>query len=219
MITLDLPRVAAVIENLISRDQQSQAKRKDLNLSEEEIKRLMGSKTQYLEFYSSLADWPLSISHETGRLIYMLAKSRRATSIIEYGTSLGVSTLFLAAALRDNGGGRLITCEFVPSKVAEAKANLEAAGLSDLVEFRAGNALETLKVDLPKSVDLLLLDGAKALYAEILALVEKNLAPGALIIADDAHFCPEYLALIRASQRGYLSAPLNEGVELTMRLI
>ena len=72
-----------------------------------------------------------------------------------------------AAALRDNGGGQLITSEFEPSKVARARDNLIAGGLIDLVEIRQGDALQTLAVDLPDQVDLLL-DGAKALYGEVL---------------------------------------------------
>jgi predicted O-methyltransferase YrrM len=83
--------------------------------------------------------------------------------MVEFGTSFGISTLHLAAALRDNGGGRLITSEFEPSKVARARRNLEAGGVADLVEIREGDALQTLAADLPETIDLVLLDGAKAL--------------------------------------------------------
>ncbi len=134
---------------------------------------------------------PLAVSRETGTLLYMLARSCRARTIVEFGTSFGISTLHLAAALRDNGGGRLITSEFEPSKVARARDNLTAGGLIDLVEIREGDALQTLKVDLPDTIDLLLLDGAKALYpGESSSLVESRLRPGALIVADDAHYSP-----------------------------
>ncbi|MBE7245607.1 MAG: class I SAM-dependent methyltransferase, partial [Actinomycetospora chiangmaiensis] len=150
--------------------------------------------------------------------LYMLARSARARTIVEFGTSFGLSTLHLAAALRDNGGGRLITCEFEPSKVTRAQANLMAGGLADLVEFREGDALHTLSFDLPGSVDLLLLDGAKALYPEILARVEDCLRPGALVIADNADDSPDYLARVRAPGSGYLSVPFAEDVELSMRL-
>lgn len=96
------------------------------------------------------------------------------TNIVEFGTSFGISTLHLAAALRDNGGGRIITTEFETSKVARARENLAAAGLINLVDIREGDALQTLSVDLPETIDLLLLDGAKALYPEILSLVESR---------------------------------------------
>jgi predicted O-methyltransferase YrrM len=188
------------------------------SLTGEDKARLVRSRADYAEFYSRLKDVPLAVSRETGNLLYMLARSTRARSIVEFGTSFGLSTICLAAALRDNGGGRLITSEFEPSKVARAKANLADAGLADLVEFREGDALETLARDLPDSVDLLLLDGAKALYPEILALVAPRLRPGAQVVADNADFSPPYLEHVRSKGGGYLSVPFAGDVELSIRL-
>ncbi len=187
-------------------------------LSSEERSRLMRSKTDYRDFYGQLKDLPLAVSRETGLLLYMLGRSSSARTIVEFGTSFGISTLHLAAALRDNGGGRLITSEFEPSKVARARHNLTAGGLIDLVEIREGDALQTLSVDLPDTIDLLLLDGAKALYPEILSLVESRLRPGALIVADNAEYSPEYLAHVRSAGGGYLSVPFADDVELSMRM-
>jgi predicted O-methyltransferase YrrM len=187
-------------------------------LSEQERARLVRSRTDYQDLYTRLKDIPLAVSRETGTLLYMLARSCNARAIVEFGTSFGISTLHLAAALRDNGGGRLITSEFEPSKVARAQKNLTEAGLIDLVEIRAGDALQTLSSGLPDSIDLLLLDGAKALYPDILSLVESRLRPGALIIADNADFCPEYLTRVRSPGGGYLSVPFAEDVELSMRI-
>jgi predicted O-methyltransferase YrrM len=188
------------------------------DLSIEEQARLMRSKTDYRDFYSRLKNAPLAISRGTGALLYMLARSCKARTIVEFGTSFGISTLHLAAALRDNGGGQLITSEFEPSKVARAKANLTAGGLVDLVEFRAGDALQTLSANLPETVDLLLLDGAKALYSEVLTLVESRLRPGAFIVADNADHSPDYLERVRSPANGYLSTPFAEDVELSMRI-
>jgi predicted O-methyltransferase YrrM len=177
----------------------------------------MTSTTGYRAFYERAKDLPLAVSRETGTLLYMLARSSGARTIVEFGTSFGISTLHLAAALRDNGGGRLITSEFEPSKVARAHANIAAGGLADLVEIREGDALETLARDLPDPVDLVLLDGAKGLYPAILALLESRLRPGALIVADNADWSPEYLAKVRSPAHGYLSTPFGEDVELSMR--
>ncbi len=188
------------------------------NMSDAEQARLMRSKTDYRDFYGRMKDLPLAVSPETGTLLYMLARSTQARSIIEFGTSFGISTLHLAAALRDNGGGRLITTEFEPSKVARASENLAEAGLADLVELRQGDALQTLATDLPDRIDLVLLDGAKALYSDVLALLESRLRPGALIVADNADYCPEYLARVRSPASGYLSTPFGDDVELSMRL-
>lgn len=187
-------------------------------LSREERERMMRSKTDYLDLYARLKDVALPVSRETGRLLYMLARSSRARSIVEFGASFGISTLHLAAALRDNGGGRLITTEFEPSKVARARKNLEEGGLVDLVELRVGDALETLSRDLPPSIDLLLLDGAKPLYPDILKLVEARLEPGALVIADNADDSPDYLTRVRAPANGYLSTPFAADVELSLRI-
>ncbi len=187
-------------------------------MSREERERLMQSKTEYLDFYGRLKDLWLPVSRETGMLLYMLARGSGARTIVEFGTSFGISTLHLAAALRDNGGGRLITSEFEPSKVARARDHLAQGGLIDLVEIREGDALRTLGADLPDTVDLLLLDGAKALYPEVLDLVERRLRPGAFVIADDADRSPDYLARVRSPARGYLSMPFGEDVELSVRL-
>jgi predicted O-methyltransferase YrrM len=188
------------------------------NLSPEARTRLMRSKTDYLDFYGQLRDLPLAVSRDTGGLLYMLARSCGARTIVEFGTSFGISTLHLAAALRDNGGGRLITSEFEPSKITRARDNLTAGGLIDLVEIREGDALQTLSVDLPGQVDLLLLDGAKALYPEILSLVESRLRPGAFVVADNADFSPDYLAYVRSPASGYMSMAFGEDVELSLRL-
>ncbi|WP_177195994.1 O-methyltransferase [Bradyrhizobium sp. OK095] len=182
------------------------------------VTRMMRSKTDYAELYGLLKDDPLAVSRETGHLLYMLARSSRARTIVEFGTSFGISTLHLAAGLRDNGGGRLITSEFEPSKAARARENLSAGGLIDLVEIREGDALNTLSADLPETIDLVLLDGAKALYPEILDLVEGHLRPGAIIVADNADDSPDYLARVRAPGSGYMSTPFAEDVELSVRI-
>ncbi|MHC2280438.1 putative O-methyltransferase YrrM [Bradyrhizobium diazoefficiens] len=188
------------------------------DLSDADRARMMRSKTDYADLYGRLKDVPLAVSRETGALLYMLARSSRARTIVEFGTSFGISTLHLAAGLRDNGDGRLITSEFEPSKAARARDNLSAGGLLDLVEIREGDALKTLKADLPDTIDLVLLDGAKALYPEILDLVEGHLKPGAIIVADNADDSPDYLARVRMPGSGYISAAFAEDVELSVRI-
>ena len=188
------------------------------DLSTVERERMKRSKTEYLAFYGCLKDLPLAVSRETGALLYMLARGAKARNIVEFGTSFGISTLHLAAALRDNGGGRLITTEFEVSKIARARENLTAGGLIDLVEIREGDALQTLSVNLPETIDLLLLDGAKGLYLDILDLLEDRLRPGAFVVADDADVNPDYLARVRSPAKGYMSTPFAEDIELSMRL-
>jgi len=179
---------------------------------------MVSSESDYVSLYTMAKDTHLAVSPDTGKLLYMLARGSKARSIVEFGTSFGISTLHLAAALRDNGGGRLITSEFEPSKVEKARRNIEAGGFSDLVELRAGDALETLAKNLPERVDLVLLDGAKALYPRILALIEPRLSPGAWVIADNADWNPQYLARMRAAEGPYVSVPFASDVEVSMKL-
>jgi len=220
MTTLTTAPLAPLLERLFAEADETSPMNDPAfaDVTPDEHGRLMRSKTEYRELYDRLKAYPLAVSRETGALLYMLARSCRAKTIVEFGTSFGLSTLHLAAALRDNGGGRLITTEFEPSKVARAQASFEAAGVADLIEIRQGDALQTLATDLPDSIDLVLLDGAKALYPEILALLESRLRPGALIVADNADYAPDYMGRVRSPMAGYLSTPFAEDVELSMKL-
>lgn len=178
---------------------------------------MLRAQTDYRGFYGLAKDMFLPVSPETGRLLYMLVRATRAKHIVEFGTSFGLSTLHLCAALKDNGGGKLIGSEFEPAKVARAQENLRRADLAEYAEIRAGDATESLAQGLPESVDLLLLDGAKVLYPRILSIVESKLRSGALVLADNADHNPEFLAYVRDPSNGYLSVPFADDVELFMR--
>jgi predicted O-methyltransferase YrrM len=210
MLTLTQPTLSMLIDRLFAEADAAENVRSPAARASD--------RSDYRQYYGLLKDQPLPVSRATGRLLYMLARSVRARTIVEFGTSFGISTLHLAAALRDNGGGRLIGSEFEPSKITRARANLHAAGLSDLVEIREGDALQTLARDLPDSIDLILLDGAKSLYSPILSLLEGRLRSGALIVADNADDSPEYLTRVRSASGDYLSVPFADDVELSMRL-
>lgn len=159
-------------------------------------------------FYHGYVDNFLNVAPEYGRFLYQCARARKATRIVEFGTSMGVSTLHLAAALRDMGGGLLIGTELEPGKAARARANLEAAGLADLVDIRVGDARETL-ADVGGEVDFVLLDGAFSLYLPVLKLLEPHLKTGTPILAENAfEHDNEYLAYVRNPANGYLSQPI-----------
>jgi predicted O-methyltransferase YrrM len=164
----------------------------------------------------------IPVSPEGGRLLYALVRAARPATVVEFGTSFGISTIHLAAAVRDNGAGRVISTELNAAKAAQARANLAEAGLSDWVTILLGDARRTLAtVDAP--VGFVLLDGWKNLYLPVLQLLEPRLTPGALILADDtvsmAEEMPDYLAYIRDPAHGYLSIPFPEsdGLEITCR--
>ena len=142
MTTLTTPAFSALLSRLQADAEatQSTLEQGRAQLSPEEHTQLMPSATDYRALYSRMKDVHLAVSRETGTMLYMLARAIRARVIVEFGTSFGISTLQLAAALKDNGGGHLIGTEFEPSKVVHARQNLTAAGLSDLVEIREGDA-------------------------------------------------------------------------------
>ena len=178
------------------------------NMTPAERAELMYSVSPF-ELYSRAKETHLAVSRETASFLYVLARSIGARSIVEFGTSFGISTLHLAAALRDLGGGKLITTEFEPSKVHRARANLAAAKLLDLVDLREGDALQSLAADLPASIDILFLDGAKQHYLPVLQLVERQLRTGALVIADNVEGSPEYRQYIEGCSR-YHSARFKD---------
>jgi predicted O-methyltransferase YrrM len=214
--TLHSPEITSLLERLFNEADASEPALQAV--IDSGASQLLNSKTRYRELYGLLKEVPLPVSRETGQLLYMLTRSTRAHNVLEFGTSIGISTIYLAATLRDNGGGRVITTEFEASKAARARANLEEAGLIDLVEIREGDALETLAAGLPEKVDLVLLDGAKSLYGEILQLLEGNLRPGSLVLADDARLSSDFVNLSRSDTKRYLSVPLAGDLEMSMRL-
>lgn len=180
---------------------------------------LAHERADYRAAYRDRADNFLAVSADYGSFLYAIVRARRATRVVEFGTSMGISTIYLAAALRDNGGGHLIGSEMEPAKVARARATLNAAGLDDLVEIRAGDALETLK-DVGGEIDLLLVDGAFSLYLPVLKLVERRLKQGAVILGENA-FEPGYRAYVRDPANGYVSFALPDagrGNEFTVKV-
>jgi predicted O-methyltransferase YrrM len=165
------------------------------------------------ELYGAAAS--LSITDEVGELLCVLVIARRPRTVVEFGASLGFSTIHLAAALRDVGAGTLITTEMDPDKAAAAQQNLIDAGLDDLVDLRVGDALTTLN-DIAE-VDLLFLDGWNNLYEPVLDLMQPRLTPGALVVADLSADDPDqvtYVERVQAAGSGYVTVdvPLDAGV-------
>jgi predicted O-methyltransferase YrrM len=164
----------------------------------------------------------IPVSPEGGRLLYALIRAARPSTVVEFGTSFGISTIHLAAAVRDNDAGHVISTELNAAKAARARANLAEAGLSDWVTILEGDARQTLAtVDAP--VGFVLLDGWKDLYLPVLRLLEPRLTAGALILADDtisqAEQMTDYLTYVRDPAHGYLSIlfPESDGLEITCR--
>ncbi|HJR68951.1 MAG TPA: class I SAM-dependent methyltransferase [Gammaproteobacteria bacterium] len=169
-----------------------------------------------------LGDAFIPVSPDAGRWLYVLARGAAPGLVVEFGTSFGISAIYLAAAARDRGHGRVITTELHEGKAARAREYIAAAGLADLVEIRVGDALETIR-DINDGVALVFLDGWKELYLPFLRLIEQALLPGALVIADDLDLFPDalrgYLAYVRDPANGYVSVtlPVGDAMEVSVR--
>jgi predicted O-methyltransferase YrrM len=214
--TLHDPAVAAVIARLRAQADSEDAPAKVRVAAQE---RELGRKIYGRERADAYGGAPLAISAEVGRLLYVLAVARRPRTIVEFGASLGYSTIHLASALRDAGGGRLITTELSAAKAGIAAVNIADAGLDDLIDLRVGDALQTL-ADLQDGVDFLFLDGSNDLYRGVLELVAPLLAPGAFVVADLSAEDPElerYRAHMLDPGSGYTSVqvPIDDGVVIS----
>jgi predicted O-methyltransferase YrrM len=162
----------------------------------------------------------MPISARGGHLLYTLARSSRPGTVVEFGTSFGISTIYLAAAVTDNGTGHVLSTELSPTKIAAAQANLAEAGLAAAVTIRPGDALSTL-ADVPGPIGLVLLDGWKDMCLPVLRLLEDRLAPGALVVADDITrpAMSHYLDYVRDPASGYVNVtfPVEDGMEISCR--
>jgi predicted O-methyltransferase YrrM len=164
----------------------------------------------------------IPVSPDAGRLLYALVRGSAPGIAVEFGTSFGISTIYMAAAVRDRGTGAVVTTELHAGKAEKARGHIQAAGLLELVDVRVGDALETLQ-NTARDVSLVFLDGWKDLYLPVLKLLEPALLPGALVIADDLDLFPDvlkpYLDYVRDPANGYVSVsiPIGDAMELSVR--
>jgi predicted O-methyltransferase YrrM len=163
----------------------------------------------------------LNITPATGRLLWILARQARATRILEVGTSNAFSTIWLADAARETGG-RVVTLEADPGKVALARENLGRAGLLDHVDIRQGRAADTL-ARLPGPFDLVFLDADRASYATYLELALPKLVPGGLLIADNvvshAAELEHYVGRVKSHPELFsVTVPVGNGEEISYKL-
>jgi len=207
MNSLADPTVSELLERLHAEaDAQMPALRSVMMASREAEK---GNELTPQAWYEKLQDFYLPVDREQGRFLYQTVRTVRPERVVEFGSSFGVSAIYLAAGLRDNGAGTLLGSELMEKKAATARKNLAAAGLDDLADIRTGDARQTLK-DPGGTIDIVLLDGGPALYVEILQMLVPNLRPGALVIADnvddDDHPYPTW---VRDPEHGFVSSSIT----------
>lgn len=170
-----------------------------------------------------LDDRYIAIDPDQGLFCYLTARAIRARTIVEFGTSFGVSTIYLALAVRENGGGKVFGTESVPAKVARARANVEEAGLADWVEILEGDATQTLRT-VDREVDMLLCDGFPPAMLPVLKIVAPRMREGAVVVSDNVGAFwadhDDFLAWVRDPANGFQSSmlKLNEGTELSVKV-
>jgi predicted O-methyltransferase YrrM len=164
----------------------------------------------------------IPVHRELGAFLYLLARSINAKTIVEFGTSYGLSTIYLAAAVRDNGGGKVTGTEFVPQKVTEAQSNLDESGLARFAQIQQGDARQTLR-DLPHGIDLCLMDGFPPYSLEVFRLIAPRLRKGAIVVVDGTDMLREaqadFLAYLRDPRNGfrYTELSFGDGTGLAMK--
>ncbi len=176
------------------------------------------------DMHRFLADKMVALDRDKAEFCYQLCRSLRATRVVEAGTSFGISTLYLAAAVRDNQveNGVVIGTEHEHHKCAVARENFREAGLSDFIDLREGDLRQTLQ-DIGGPVDFMLVDiWDVALPA--LELVCASLRPGAIVACDnttvDAVEYRDYFKFINDPKNRFrtITVPYQGGFELTVRV-
>ena len=222
--TLAEPKVRDLLDRL-HREARGDALRFGFKLLPYLAQKFQGRKPNFTDQYLRMADLSIPVSAEQGVFAYLVARSIGARRIVEFGTSFGVSAIYLASAIRDNGGGIVIGSEFIPSKAQRARANIEEAGLADSVEIWVGDAMETL-ADPGGDIDLLLIDGSYDLYLPFLKMLAPHMRQGGVVLADNVlspfikKTLAEYVAYMQDSRHGFLSVtvPFQDGFEYSVKV-
>ena len=173
-------------------------------------------------FAARREEFMLAIGEDSGRFLNLLAKAAGRRAILEVGTAVGYSTLWLADAARETGG-RVTSLDVHAGKQAEALANLREAGLAERVELIAADAVEAI-AGLPGPFDLVLLDATRELLIPCFEALRHKLGEGALVLADNMTW-PEpaaaqpYQAHVRMAPGWQsLTLPIGNGLELSRRV-
>jgi predicted O-methyltransferase YrrM len=171
------------------------------------------------------SDKLVALDRNKAEFCYQLCRTTDARRIVEIGTSFGVSTLYLAAAVRDNVGvagsnGVVIGTEYEPAKACAARAHFERAGLSRFIDLREGDLRETLK-EIERPVDFMLVDIWIGMARPALELITPHLRPGAIVVCDNTELYrneyADYFACLEANGFRTMTLPFDGGLELSVR--
>ena len=179
------------------------------------------SRMQSAEWEVQIDKFLLAVGPATGQLMNLLIKEKKAKTVLEVGSSYGYSTVWLAEAVRENDG-TVISLEIHPEKQKHARGAIEGAGLHGFVDFRLGDACQSLQ-KMTETIDFVLLDLWKELYIPCFDLFYPRLNAGALIVADNMIF-PESARVEAAAYQKHIRTkpgiqslllPVGFGLELS----
>jgi predicted O-methyltransferase YrrM len=180
-----------------------------------------------------LQDKLIALDRSKAEFCYHVCRALRARRVVEAGTSFGVSTVFLAAAVRDNlaqapaslevsGHPIVIATENEPQKIRMARGHFAEAGLSNLIDLREGDLRETLQ-DVDGPIDFMLIDIWTPMARPALGLIAPRLREGAVVICDNTqqfrHAYHDYFEFIGDPRHGLrtMTLPFEGGLEFTVR--
>ena len=177
-----------------------------------------------------LADKIYALDRDKAEFCYQVCRAIDARRVVEIGTSYGVSTLYLAAAVRDNvratgGSGVVIGTEYEPKKARAARQHFNEAGLSRFIDLREGDLRETLR-QIEGPVDFMLVDIWIPMARPALELVAPHLRPRAVVTCDNTgrederSAYADYFAFINDPAQGFqtMTLPFSGGLEMSVRL-
>jgi predicted O-methyltransferase YrrM len=221
---LNDPQLEALLERLHSQS-DAQVEEIDAYYARREQEGTLDEKCSFDdEMHRFFADKLVALDREKGQFCYQLCRSLRAARVVEAGTSFGVSTLYLAAAVRDNQveSGVVIGTEHEPKKAEIARANFKEAGLSEFIELREGDLCETLQ-DVGAPVDFMLID-IWDVARPALERVSASLRRGAIVACDntavDANEYGDYFEFVNDPRNRFrtMTVPFAGGFELSVRV-
>jgi predicted O-methyltransferase YrrM len=163
-----------------------------------------------------------ALDPDSAKLVSLLAISKRARNIVEVGSGVGYSTLWLAYAASTTAG-KVVSCELDPVRADEARAHLEKAGLGAHVEVLTGDARELLR-HRDEAVDFVFIDGDFGQYETYFDVVYKRMGVGSTILADDVVASENELADYTTYVQNHpnlesVTIPLANGLELSVKTV
>src|SRR5580658_7671930 len=208
MTILNDPKLESLLDRLHdASDAQTEAIREHRAERDEAVDRAPEDQAALTKAF--LADKLYALDRDKAEFCYHICRTIDARRVVEIGTSYGVSTLYLAAAVRDNvratgGSGVVIGTEYEPNKASAARRHFEQAGLSGFIDLREGDLHETLK-DVGGLVDFMLVDIWVPMARPALELVAPRLRPGTIVVCDNTE---QYRAAY-ADYFAFLNDPAN----------